>query len=189
MKQEKAIVAGGCFWCTESAFKGAPGVLDAVSGYIGGRSENPGYEEVCSGRSGHYEAVEVTFDPAQISYEEVLNIFWRDIDPTDPDGQFADRGTQYKTAIFYTSDEQKHIAEESKTKLQKSGTFDQPIATAILPAARFYRAEEYHQDYSDKAPDHYKRYRIGSGREEFVTEAWKNKPTVCPLPKRRTAKS
>lgn len=187
MNYEKAIVAGGCFWCTESAFKDIPGVIDAVSGYTGGKVDHPDYDEVSSGRTGHFEAVEVTFDPAVISYEEVLNVFWRDIDPTDDSGQFADRGTQYHTAIFYLNDEQKRIAEASKQKLQESGVFQKPIATRILPVGKFYRAEEYHQDYSQKQPTHYKLYRAGSGREGFVKSAWKDKPMICPIPKKGAA--
>jgi peptide methionine sulfoxide reductase msrA/msrB len=184
MKEEKVILAGGCFWCTESVFEKVPGVLSAVSGYIGGQKESPSYQEVSTGETGHYEAVEVTFDPEQISYEEILNMFWRDIDPTDVDGQFADRGSQYQTAIFYFSDEQKRIAEQSKAKLQASGMFNRPIVTQILKAGAFYPAEDYHQDYSKKQPEHYKRYRIGSGREGFVKEMWKTAPSdICPLAK------
>ena len=176
---EKIILAGGCFWCTQSLFKSVPGVVSAVSGYTGGRIENPRYEEVCSGRTGHVEAVEVTYAPVETHghaslLEKILEIFWRDIDPTDPGGQFADRGTQYQTAIFYSNDEQKRIAEESKKKLQESGRFDRPIVTKILKATKFYPAEEYHQNYSQKEQDHYKRYRIGSGREEFVRETWQS---------------
>jgi peptide methionine sulfoxide reductase msrA/msrB len=184
MKQEKAIVAGGCFWCIESAFKDIPGVTEAVSGYIGGKKAKPTYDEVSMGSTGHYEAVEVTYDPSQVSYEEILNVFWRDIDPTDEEGQFADRGSQYHTAIFYLNDEQKRIAEESKSKLEKSGMFKKPIATKILKADTFYPAEEYHQNYSEKEPDHYKRYSIGSGRVDFVEETWKDQPMICPLPKK-----
>ena len=172
MPNEKIILAGGCFWCTQSLFKNVAGAVSAVSGYTGGRKENPTYEEVCSGRTGHIEAVEVTYDPAKASLEKILEIFWRDIDPTDPGGQFADRGTQYQTAIFYSTNEQKRIAEESKKRLQDSGRFDRPIATKILPAAKFYPAEEYHQNYSQKAPEHYQRYRIGSGREGFLRGKW-----------------
>ncbi len=173
MSHEKIIVAGGCFWCTESVFKGVEGVVDAVAGYTGGQKKNPTYEEVCSGGTGHLEAVEVTFDPAQISLEKILDIYWRDIDPTDAGGQFADRGSQYETAIFYFTDEQKRIAEESKKKIEQSTRFDQPITTKILQASIFYPAEEYHQDYSQKQPEHYKRYRIGSGRAQFVQKKWK----------------
>jgi len=175
MPNKKIILAGGCFWCTQSLFKNVPGVVSAVSGYTGGRRENPTYEKVCSGETGHIEAVEVTYDPAKAALDKVLEIFWRDIDPTDPGGQFADRGTQYQTAIFYLTDEQRKIIEESKKKLQDSGRFDRPIVTKILKAAKFYPAEEYHQNYSQKAPDHYQRYRIGSGREEFVREKWQAK--------------
>ena len=172
MQQERVILAGGCFWCTQSLFKGTPGVMSAVSGYIGGRNPNPSYDEVCSGGSGHFEAVEVTYDPAKAPLKRILDIYWRDIDPTDPGGQFADRGTQYQTAIFYFNDDQKRIIEESKKALQESGRFDRPIATKILKASPFYPAEEYHQNYAQKAPEHYKRYRIGSGRAEFVQEKW-----------------
>ncbi|MCR4336242.1 MAG: peptide-methionine (S)-S-oxide reductase MsrA [Candidatus Omnitrophica bacterium] len=189
MKQEKAIVAGGCFWCTESVFKDVPGVISAVSGYTGGKGENPTYEQVSSGRTGHYEAVEVTFDPSQISYEDVLNVFWRDIDPTDTSGQFADRGSQYHTAIFYLNDEQKRISEDSKAKLQASGNFSKPIATQILKASKFYPAEEYHQDYSEKQPVHYKQYRAGSGREAFVKEKWGDIKNICPLPRKGSSSS
>ncbi len=187
MKYEKAIFAGGCFWCIESALQEFPGVITAVSGYTGGKKENPMYEEVSAGRTGHLEAVEVTYDPAQISYGELLDIFWRQIDPTDAGGQFADRGSQYKTAIFYFNDEQKRIAEESKAKLEKSGLFDRPIVTPLVQASKFYPAEEYHQDYYKKQPDHYKRYRVGSGREQFIQEKWKG-ATVCPLPRKSSSK-
>ncbi|MCA9407924.1 MAG: peptide-methionine (R)-S-oxide reductase MsrB [Candidatus Omnitrophica bacterium] len=182
MNYEKAIIAGGCFWCTESVFDKIPGVISAKSGYTGGTDANPTYHEVSAGGTGHFEAVEVTFDPKVISYEAILNYFWRDIDPTDDGGQFADRGTQYQSAIFYLNDEQKRIAEDSKEKLQKSGIFTKTIATKILPAKKFYPAEDYHQDYWKKQPKHYKQYRIGSGREGFVTETWKNQPNICPLP-------
>lgn len=183
MKYEKIILAGGCFWCTESAFNGVPGVVDAVSGYTGGRKDDPTYEEVSSGKTGHFEAVEVTYDPSQISLEQVLEVFWRDIDPTDAGGQFADRGTQYQTAIFYFTDEQKKIVEESKKMVEQSGVFNKPIMTKILKASQFYSAEDYHQDYSKKEPGHYKMYRAGSGREQFTKEKWKNAPPLCPLPK------
>ena len=174
MSFEKIILAGGCFWCTESAFKGIEGVVDAIAGYTGGQKKNPTYEEVCSGMTGHFEAVEVTLDPVKISLEKILDIFWRDIDPTDDGGQFADRGSQYETAIFYFTDDQKRIAEESKKKIEQSGRFSVPIATKILKAVTFYPAEEYHQDYSQKQPEHYTRYRVGSGRAQFVKEQWKD---------------
>jgi peptide methionine sulfoxide reductase msrA/msrB len=131
-KQEKIILAGGCFWCVESTFHGVSGIIDAVSGYTGGETQDPAYEEVSMGSTGHYEAVQVTFNPAQISLGDVLNVFWRDIDPTDAGGQFADRGTQYKTAIFYYTDEQKRVVEASRDKLQASGLFDKPIASGLF---------------------------------------------------------
>jgi len=189
MNYEKAILAGGCFWCTESVFKDIPGVIAAVSGYTGGEAHAPSYQQVSRGSTGHVEAVEVTFDPSVISFEEILNIFWRDIDPTDAGGQFVDRGSQYQTAIFYGNAEQKRIAKESKAKLASSGIFQKPIVTKILPAGKFYPAEEYHQKYSEKQPNHYKQYRAGSGRETFVKEKWTNAPTICPLPKKGKAKA
>ena len=184
MKTEKAVFAGGCFWCIESVFKELPGVVSAVSGYTGGDDTDPTYAEVSSGATGHLEAVEVTYDPSQISYEELLNIFWREIDPTDTEGQFADQGSQYKTAICYFTEEQKKIAEKSKAELEKSGMFSKPIVTEIRKAETFYPAEEYHQDYFKKQPDHYKMYRIGSGRDSFIKNTWDKKPMVCPLPNR-----
>jgi peptide methionine sulfoxide reductase msrA/msrB len=180
MKTEKAIFAGGCFWCMEAAFRELPGVISAVSGYTGGKKENPTYEEVCTGRTGHFEATQVTFDPSKISYSEILKEFWRHIDPTDPGGQFADRGTQYRTAIFYLDDGQKGIAEESKRKLEKSGLFNKPIATMILKASPFFAAEGYHQDYYKKEPLRYKAYSEASGRSRFIEEHWKGKS--CPIP-------
>lgn len=183
MKTEKAILAGGCFWCIEAVLEKVPGIIDAVSGYTGGNVANPTYEQVSSGRTGHYEAVEVTFDPDKISYEEVLNVFWRDIDPTDDNGQFNDQGPQYRTAIFYLNDEQKRIAEESKEKLDRSGMFKKPVVTQVLKASTFYPAEKYHQDYSQTNSLHYNMYYAGSGRKNFVENKWKNAaPGVCPLP-------
>ena len=163
---EKATFAGGCFWCIEDAFRSLKGVVEALSGYTGGHKENPTYEEVCSGSTGHYEAVQVSFDPSKISYEELLKRFWNQIDPTDQEGQFADRGSQYRTAIFYHSDEQRKKAEESKKNLQKK--FGKPIATSIIKAGKFYKAEEYHQDYSEKNPSHYNAYKEGSGRACYI---------------------
>lgn len=169
-----ATFAGGCFWCTEADFEGVPGVVKAVSGYTGGRDEDPSYEEVCSGRTGHVEAVKVYYDPNVIGYRELLDIYWRHIDPTDPGGQFADRGSQYQTVIFYHDEEQRRLAEESKAKLDESGRFDSPIATEIKPAAMFYEAEEYHQGYYKRCSVDYKRYRLGSGRDRFIEETWKD---------------
>jgi len=169
---EKATFAGGCFWCIEAAFEKVDGVLEAISGYTGGKTDNPTYEEVSTGKTGHYEAVEVTFDPAMVSFEELLAVFWKNIDPTDGGGQFADRGSQYQTAIFYHNDEQKLAAELSKQELQNSGRFDSEIVTKILPAAKFYPAEEYHQDYFQKNPIGYQMYHIGSGRADYIKSKW-----------------
>jgi len=170
---EKATFAGGCFWCIESVFDELEGVKEAVSGYTGGKTKNPTYYEVSSGKTGHYEAVEVTFDTNKIKYRELVEIFWQQIDPTDPGGQFVDRGSQYKTAIFYHNEEQKRIAEESKKKLEKSGKFDKPIVTEIKKVPKFYAAEGYHQDYYKTCPLRYKAYKIGSGRESFLKKTWK----------------
>jgi len=171
-RYELATFAGGCFWCMVSPFDKWPGVIRVVSGYTGGHKENPTYEEVCAGTTGHYEAVQITFDPEQISYEELLDIFWRQIDPTDPGGQFHDRGDSYRTAIFYHNEEQRRLAEASKQALEASGKFDKPIVTAILPAGPFYPAEEYHQDYYKKNPVHYTAYKKGSGRAAFIQKHW-----------------
>jgi len=171
-KTEKAVFAGGCFWCMESPFEGIEGVTDVISGYTGGTLKNPSYEQVCTGTTGHYEAVEVTFDPAVISYEKLLDIFWRNIDPTDDGGQFADRGSQYKTAIFYHTDQQRQIAVESKEKLEKSGIFSKPVVTEIKSAQPFYHAEGYHQDFCRKNPQKYESYRSGSGRKLFLQKTW-----------------
>ncbi len=170
---EKATFAGGCFWCIESAFDELEGVKEAVSGYTGGKTKNPTYPEVCSGKTGHYEAVQVTFDSNKITYRELVEIFWQQIDPTDREGQFADKGTQYKTAIFYHNDKQRKIAEESKKTLEESGKFDKPIATEIKEAAEFYPAEDYHQDYYKTCPIKYQNYKVGSGRESFLKRTWK----------------
>jgi len=171
-KTSTATFAGGCFWCIEHDFQELPGVVGVISGYAGGRRENPTYEEVSSGRTGHYEAVQVYYDPAKVTYAQLLDIFWRHIDPTDPGGQFADRGSQYRTAVFYHDAEQKRLAEESREALAKSGKFTKPIVTAIVPFERFYRAEEYHQDYAHKSPVRYELYREGSGRNRFLRETW-----------------
>jgi peptide methionine sulfoxide reductase msrA/msrB len=175
-KLEKATFAGGCFWCMEPPFEHlAPAVTSVVSGYTGGRTKNPTYEEVCSGSSGHLEAIQVTYDPAKISYDQLLEVFWRNIDPTDEHGQFADKGEQYETAIFYHDEAQKKAAEASKKKLEDSKKFSRPVATRIRPAAEFYPAEDYHQDYYKKNPLRYKSYRIGSGREGFLKRTWGEK--------------
>ena len=168
----KATFAGGCFWCVESTFSPLPGVKKVVSGYIGGHTENPTYEEVSTGTTGHIEAIEITYDPTLISYEKLLDVYWKEIDPTDADGQFADRGSQYKPAVFYHSEEQKLAAENSKSKLDKSKHFSKPIQVAILAATKFYPAEDYHQEYYKKNPVHYNLYRAGSGREKFLEKTW-----------------
>ncbi|WP_413380206.1 peptide-methionine (S)-S-oxide reductase MsrA [Alkalihalobacillus sp. 1P02AB] len=169
---EKAVFAGGCFWCMVKPFDRYDGVDSVVSGYTGGFTENPTYQEVCSESTGHYEAVEITFDPNVISYKELLNIFWKQIDPTDAGGQFYDRGHSYKTAIFYQNDRQKELAEKSKDELGRSGQFNKPIVTEILPAKPFYPAEDYHQNYYQKNPTHYERYQKGSGRADFIKHNW-----------------
>ncbi len=173
--QKQAIFAGGCFWCMEPPFEQMEGVIDVVAGYTGGKSEHPTYEQVSSGRSGHLEAVRVTYDPARVRYEQLLQVFWRQIDPTDSGGQFADRGSQYATAIFYLDEEQKQQAMESKERLDSSGIFDRPVVTAILPAGPFYPAEEYHQDYYRKNVLHYGLYKKGSGRAGFIESTWKDR--------------
>jgi methionine-S-sulfoxide reductase len=170
-----ATFAGGCFWCLVKPFDKWPGVIKVVSGYTGGELPNPTYEQVCSDTTGHYEAVQITFDPAVISYQEILSVFWQQIDPTDAGGQFGDRGSSYQTAIFYHNQEQKELAEASKNELAKSGHFSLPIFTPILPAKPFYPAEEYHQDYYKKNPSHYQRYSIGSGRAGFLERQWQQK--------------
>lgn len=172
---ELATFAGGCFWCMVSPFEELPGIYGIVSGYTGGHTPNPTYEQVCAGGTGHYEAVQITFDPGIFPYRKLLELFWQQIDPTDEGGQFHDRGESYRTAIFYHNDKQLEEAEQSKQELANSGRFDKPIVTPILPATTFYAAEEYHQDYHKKNPAHYKRYRKGSGREDFIENHWSGK--------------
>ena len=171
--RDKATFAGGCFWCMVAPFQEKDGVSKVIAGYTGGHKENPTYSEVCAGQTGHYEAVQVTYDPARVTYPELLDIFWRQIDPTDPGGQFHDRGQSYQTAIFYHNEEQQQQAKESRASLQASGRFQQPIATQILSATEFYEAEDYHQNYHQKNPIHYNQYRRGSGREAYLQEIWK----------------
>lgn len=167
-----AIFAGGCFWCMVSPFDKLPGIIKVVSGYTGGHLANPTYEQVCSGQTGHTEAVEITFDPAVISYEELVNVYWQVTDPTDAMGQFQDRGSQYQPVIYFNSPKQKAIAEKSKEELQNSGKFDQPIVTRIEQAKPFYPAEEYHQDFYKKDPLRYALEEQG-GREQFIKKHWK----------------
>ncbi len=171
-KYEVATFAGGCFWCMVKPFHKYDGVISVVSGYTGGHVPNPTYEQVCSETTGHYEAVQVTYDPSVISYPELLTIFWQSIDPTDAGGQFGDRGSSYRTAIFYHTEEQKEQAQKSKEELQRSGPFETPVITPIIPAAPFYPAEAYHQDYYKKNPGHYNRYFVGSGRAGFLERHW-----------------
>lgn len=181
-----ATFAGGCFWCMVSPFDKMPGIQKVISGYTGGTVENPTYEQVCSGTTGHYEAVQITYDPARFSYEDLLQLFWRQIDPTDAGGQFGDRGQSYAPAIFYHDEEQRHLAEESKKELDESGRFQKPIAVLILPAMTFYPAEEYHQDFYQKNPVRYQYYREGSGRAKFTKEAWRDREKLAELKQRLT---
>ncbi len=169
---EKATFAGGCFWCIEAPFDKLPGVVSAVSGYTGGPEKDPTYKQVSSSRTGHLEAVEITYVAEEVSYQELLDHYWRQFDPTDAGGSFYDRGLQYTSAIFYHDEEQKKLAETSKSALDASGRFDKPIVTPVRPAITFYRAEEYHQDYYKKNAAHYHRYRSGSGRDQFIESIW-----------------
>jgi peptide methionine sulfoxide reductase msrA/msrB len=169
---ETATFAGGCFWCMEAPFEKMDGVISVVSGYTGGTLENPTYEQVSSGKSGHLEAIQVAYDPAKISYDRLLDVFWRQIDPTDAGGSFVDRGPQYRSAIFYHNDAQKQAAETSKAALGAAGRYDAPIATEILKFEKFHPAEAYHQDYYKKNPLRYKFYRHGSGRDQFLKKIW-----------------
>ncbi len=169
----EAVFAGGCFWCTESDFEKAHGVIEVISGYTGGDVVNPAYEDVSAGGTGHVESVKVIYDPKKITYEQLLDVFWRHVDPTDTGGQFVDRGSQYRSVIFYSNDEERNLAEASKKRLEASGQFDRPIVTEILPLGPFYTAEEYHQDYYKKNPIRYRFYRANSGRDRFIEKAWK----------------
>ena len=169
---EQATFAGGCFWCMVTPFEELPGIHSIISGYTGGHTDCPTYEEVCTDKTGHAEAVQITFQPQLFPYEKLLEIFWQQIDPTDEGGQFHDRGSSYRTAIFYHNEKQRQTAEQSKLELEQSGRFDKPIATEIVPAGTFYPAEEHHQDYHMKNPAHYKRYRKGSGRDAFISSHW-----------------
>lgn len=174
-EERTAIFGGGCFWCMEPPFEQLSGVLEVVAGYSGGTAEDANYSQVSAGATDHYEAVAVRYDPEQISYAELVEVFWRQIDPTDPGGQFADRGPQYKTAIFFENEKEKQAAQESKDRLQQSGLFDKPIMTEILEVQPFYPAEEYHQDYYRKNYSHYASYKKGSGRQYFVDTVWPEK--------------
>jgi peptide methionine sulfoxide reductase msrA/msrB len=173
VKYEKAIFAGGCFWCMEKPFEQLGGVSSARAGYTGGTSGNPSYSNY--GAGGHIEAVEIVFDPARVSYRQLLEVYWQQVDPTDAGGQFGDRGHSYTTAIFYNSPEQKELAEDSKKELQASGIFSKPLVTPILQAVKFYPAEDYHQDYYQRNPIRYRFYRKGSGRDRFLDKIWEGK--------------
>ncbi|MFE4809685.1 peptide-methionine (S)-S-oxide reductase MsrA [Peribacillus simplex] len=169
---QKATFAGGCFWCMVTPFEELPGIGGILSGYSGGHVENPTYEVVKTGATGHYEVVEITFDPQLFPYERLLELYWQQIDPTDDGGQFHDRGSQYRTAIFYHNEAQEKLALEAKEKVAASGKFQKAIVTEILPAQTFYPAEEYHQGYHKKNKDDYKADRAKSGRDEFIDQHW-----------------
>jgi peptide-methionine (S)-S-oxide reductase len=169
---ETATFAGGCFWCMEPPFDELEGVISTTSGYTGGQTKNPSYEEVSSGVTGHTEAVQVTFDPTKISYARLLEVFWRNIDPFTPNAQFCDHGSQYRTGIFYHGEEQKRLIEASKKALEQSGRLTRPIVTEIVPAGEFYQAEDYHQDYYQKNPLRYKYYRYACGRDQVLEQIW-----------------
>src|SRR5690625_4277769 len=169
---DTAIFAGGCFWCMVEPFDERPGIEKVISGYTGGHTKNPTYEEVCSNTTGHVEAVQITYNPNIFPYEELLTLFWQQIDPTDDGGQFHDRGESYKTAIFYHNEKQKSLAEQSKEKLTNSGKFNKPIVTEIKPAETFYEAEEHHQQFYKRNKLHYQTYKKGSGRQQFIEENW-----------------
>jgi peptide-methionine (S)-S-oxide reductase len=168
----KATFAGGCFWCMEPPFEALDGVVTVTVGYTGGTKENPTYEEVSSGTTGHAESVQILYDPARIPYEKLLDVFWHNVDPTDAGGQFCDRGTQYRPAVFFHGDEQKRLAEASRAALEKSKPFPGPIVVAIVPASTFWPAEEYHQRYHSKNPIRYKFYRRGCGRDARLEQLW-----------------
>ncbi len=173
-----ATFAGGCFWCMEGPFEALDGVHSAVAGYTAGEVEDPSYEQVSRGGTGHTEAVRITYDPEKVSYQQLLDVFWRNIDPTDGGGQFADRGSQYRTGIYYHDEEQKRLAEESKAELAASGKFADPIVTEIEPVGEFYVAEDYHQDYYKKQKARYERYKVGSGRGGYLKKTWGDEPAV-----------
>ena len=170
-----ATFAGGCFWCMQSEFDALPGILSTTVGYTGGSNPNPTYEEVSSGTTGHAEAIQIAYDPSKTGYEQLLDIFWSNIDPTQLNGQFADHGSQYRTAVFYHSEKQQRLAQASKERLQRSGKFEGPIVTDITPASAFYPAEEYHQRYYKKNQLHYQAYSVGSGRMPFLERLWGKK--------------
>ena len=167
-----ATFAGGCFWCVESDFDTVPGVVRTISGYTGGTTDNPTYRQVTAGGTGHREAVQIHYDPEQVSYERLLHVFWRSVDPTDPGGQFCDRGVSYRTAIFTGTEEERRLAQASKDALEHSGALEAAVVTPIEPLMTFYPAEDYHQDYYTKNPVRYKFYRYSCGRDARVREVW-----------------
>lgn len=169
---ETAIFAGGCFWCMEDVFSKVKGVISVIPGYTGGTLPNPSYDQICTGTTGHYQAVKITYYESVISYQQLVDIYLRNIDPTDATGQFTDRGRQYRTAIFYSNDTQKEIAETSMNRLEDSGKFKKPFATKTLPAAPFYKAEELHQGYYKKCPVEYEQYKKKSGRQNWMDRNW-----------------
>ncbi|MFH1775515.1 MAG: peptide-methionine (S)-S-oxide reductase MsrA [Chloroflexota bacterium] len=169
-KLEYATFAGGCFWCLEPPFEAIDGVYEVIAGYTGGKTEDPTYAEVSSGTTGHFEAVQISYNPEKVSYEKLLEVYWRQIDPTDAGGQFVDRGPQYRSAIFYHDQGQNELAEKSKQELEGSGKYDKPIVTQILPFAKFYAAEDYHQDYYKKSSGRYEFYKQNSGRDAYLEE-------------------
>ena len=171
-KLMKATFAGGCFWCMQPPFQQLEGVTKVVAGYAGGTKPDPSYEEVSTGMTGHLEAVQVTYDPERVTYGKLLDLFWTQIDPTDPEGQFADKGSQYRTAIFFHDEGQRQEAEASKKRLDASGKFSRPVATEIRPYTNFYPAEEYHQNYATKKPGEYQRYKVLSGRKAYIDRVW-----------------
>ena len=184
---ETATFAGGCFWCTEADFEKLPGVKKVISGYAGGPEKNPTYQEVSSGKTGHTEAIQVVYDPLKVSYRTLLDYFWRHADPTDPGGQFVDRGSQYRSAIFYHDPEQKALAEASKKELDASGRFKKPVVTEIVAFEAFYPAEDYHQNFYKTNTGHYKSYRLHSGRDQFIRSHW-NKTELDFTSKKREGK-
>jgi peptide methionine sulfoxide reductase msrA/msrB len=183
---ERAAFAGGCFWCMVKPFDQMPGIISVISGYTGGHTVNPTYEQVCSETTGHAEAVEITYDPQRITYEELLDMFWQQIDPTDAGGQFHDRGESYRTSIFTYSEEQYRLALQSKEQLAASGRFSQPIVTPIVPAQPFYEAEDYHQGYYKTNKMHYQMYRNASGRDRYISQHWNTEKDQEQLKKKLT---
>lgn len=175
---EEATFAGGCFWCLQAIYDRIKGVQKTLVGYTGGKKPNPSYEEVKTGETGHYEAIKILYDPEKVSYNKLLEKFWKNIDPTDDEGQFNDRGSQYKTVIFHHNEKQKKLAKKSKQKLEKSKKFEKPIVTKVLPAKKFYKAERYHQKYYQKKTGQYKQYKENSGREKYFNQKWSQKENL-----------